>query len=101
MFDAFVSARRGDTAAARGFIAALRTFTPSPTTPGTAVASGYFAMMVAQLGDRETALQVLEAARPRGLRLHDLLRRSDFDGIRSDPRFARLFEETLPPGARW
>ncbi|MFI5280439.1 MAG: hypothetical protein ACHQU1_08085 [Gemmatimonadales bacterium] len=71
------------------------------TGPGSQIAAGYSAMLGARLGDTEAALAFLAAAQPRGIRLHEFLRRAPFDAIRGDPRFQAIWRETMPPGASW
>ena len=74
---------------------------PSATAPGTQIAAAYAAMFYARLGDTDAALSILAGARPRGIRLHEFMRRAPFDAIRTDPRFEALYRETTPPGASW
>ena len=100
-YDAFLSVPRGDTAAVRRFREATFGAPVSPTAPGTAYSSGFSAMLLAQLGDREGALRQLESAWPRGAWLYYMLRLSPLDLLRGDPRFQRLLDESRPPGARW
>jgi TolB-like protein/Flp pilus assembly protein TadD len=77
------------------------TVSVSPTDPGNSIAWAYRAAFDAHLGNKEASLADLERAKPRGIRLHDYLRRSDFDAYRSDPRFQALYHETMPPGMSW
>jgi TolB-like protein/Tfp pilus assembly protein PilF len=100
-FLAFLSVPREDTAAVRRFRETLLAVPVSPTAPGTTVAAGFGAMMLAQLGDRDGALRVLEAAWPRGAWLYYMLRLHPLDPLRGDPRFWRLLDESRPPGAAW
>lgn len=102
VFDMFLTTGAlGDAASVRRFEAIMASAPASPTQPGTVLLSGYGASLLARLGDRESALRYLEAARPRGIRLHDIMRQADFDPIRGDPRFVAVFNETMPPGSSW
>jgi TolB-like protein len=73
----------------------------SPTSTGNAMLGSYGAMLLAAIGERERAVTVLESLRPRGIRLHDLLRYPFFDALRDDPRFIRVWNETRGPGQVW
>jgi len=57
------------------------------------------AMALAEAGEADRALDLLERLQPHGVVMHLLLRTSGFDPLRANPRFARLFAETAPPGA--
>ena len=93
----------GDTAIVRSLSAAVLAAPalPTPTTPGNVLAGSGVAMILAMLGDKETALVLLDRLAPRGFRLHDSLRAPAFDGLRDDPRFIRLWNETRAPGSVW
>ncbi len=86
--------RGGDTAAARARLQDLRRSSPKlgPT------AACFAAAALVITGDRDGALEVLEEVTPRGAVLWTLMRDPWFDGIRADPRFQRLVEESRPPG---
>lgn len=81
--------------------AAAASLNPTPTTPGVAILCSFTAAVLAQIGERDLALAVLERAFPRGVRLHDGMRNPDLDPIRNDPRFIRLWNETRAPGQVW
>jgi TolB-like protein/Tfp pilus assembly protein PilF len=51
------------------------------------------------LGDTDRAIGVLERVRPRGPWLWSYLVFPDFDRLRADPRFQRIFAAAAPPGA--
>jgi TolB-like protein/Tfp pilus assembly protein PilF len=94
---AIVEARQGDTAAARAHVDVLRrAFAGARLSPqvGSSVAA-----ILAALGEREQALNVLEAVRPRGGRLWFYMRMAELDALRGDPRFQRLVEAARPPEA--
>jgi TolB-like protein/Tfp pilus assembly protein PilF len=55
------------------------------------------AMALAQAGEANRAVDLLERLQPRGIVLHELLLPRGFDPLRANPRFARLFAETQPP----
>jgi len=57
------------------------------------------AMALAQAGETDRAVDLLERLQPRGIVLHELLIPRGFDPLRGNPRFARLFAETQPPEA--
>jgi len=58
------------------------------------------ALAAAAVGDADLALSMLERTRPRGPWLWSYLVLEGFDGLRGDPRFRRLLDESRPPGAR-
>lgn len=90
-----------DPALREAFTRQLAVFADSPTRPGNAAGGAYAGALITLLGDRQAALDALEKAQPRGIRLHDFLRRQPFDSLRSAPRFQALYRETMPPGASW
>ena len=51
------------------------------------------------LGDTARALDVLERVSPKGAWLWSYLLFADFDPLRNSPRFQRLFNASMPPGA--
>jgi TolB-like protein/Tfp pilus assembly protein PilF len=67
-----------------------------PVSPRRAFQLGRAVVLV---GDHEAALALLERIRPRGAWLWSYLVLPDFDPIRGDPRFQRVYEESRPPGA--
>jgi TolB-like protein len=69
---------------------------PAPTQPGNSIVSAFAAMLLVRAGAREAALDLLEGARPAGVRLHDLLRWTFFEPIRNEPRFQRLWNASRP-----
>ncbi len=81
-------------------LAPLMALRPSPTQPGNVISNAYVAMQLTRLGARDPALTLLENARPRGARLHSVMRYVVFDPLRSDPRFQAVFNESRPPDAR-
>ena len=84
------------------FVAMLAGGAPaSPTLPGNSIGGSFVAAMLADVGAGEQAVQLLEGLFPRGFRLHDGMRNPLLDGIRNDPRFARLWNETRAPGQAW
>jgi adenylate cyclase len=87
-------------AAIMGFVASAQNVQPSPTLPGNVIANAYIAMLLVRLGARDIALQLLELARPRGARLHSVMRYAPFDPIRADQRFQAVFNDSRPPDAR-
>ncbi len=94
---ALVDVTSGDSAAARARvermltdIGALEQLSPYEGWP--------LAAALVALGDWERALDVLERLQPRGAKLWFFLRASEFDPIRSHPRFQRLVEESRPAG---
>lgn len=54
---------------------------------------------LAALGLGDVAIAIVDHARPRGPWLWSYLIWADFDPIRVDPRFIKIFEESKPPGA--
>lgn len=83
---AMVDAALGDTAAARRDAAALDSLGPSPVDRARALTA---------LGERDSALTALERARPDVLSWW-ALRFPEFDALRADPRFRRVFEAWRP-----
>ena len=55
------------------------------------------AMALAEAGEADRALDLLERLQPRGVQIHLPLRTNGFDPLRTNPRFVRLFAETAPP----
>ncbi|MDQ2767090.1 MAG: hypothetical protein M3Y30_08020 [Gemmatimonadota bacterium] len=53
---------------------------------------GYTALGLAAIGDRSSALDLLERVRPRGPELYSFLHRPGFDWLWTDERFRRLLE---------
>ena len=51
------------------------------------------------LGETDRAIGLLERIRPRGPWLWSYLVLPDFDPLRADPRFQRIYGEATPPGA--
>ena len=101
---ALVEARTGDTVAARAHLERLLREIPAlpdsepagiPARQGSLVA-----MVFVALGDSSGALDVLERVRPRASLLWFYLRSPELDRIRSNPRFARLVEESEATGRR-
>jgi TolB-like protein len=94
---AVVEARSGDLAGARALIEPVaQRFATGPVS----VRDGYevVAALVAT-GQRERALDLLERIRPRAAWLWSYLVFPDFDELRSEPRFERVFTEARPRGA--
>jgi TolB-like protein/Tfp pilus assembly protein PilF len=94
----FVEAQAGDSAAARARIERLlqRSGAQGSLEPHT---GWYLGAVLLAAGQRERALDLLEHVEPRGGRLWFYLRMPDFDGVRSEPRFQRLIEESRPTPA--
>ena len=89
---------RGDSAAARADAErAARAFSGNPRELWLGIPT---AMGLASAGESDRALDLLERLQPHGITMHLLLRTSGFDPLRANPRFARLFAETAPPGER-
>ncbi|MFN8572356.1 MAG: tetratricopeptide repeat protein [Gemmatimonadaceae bacterium] len=53
----------------------------------------------AMLGERDLALTIVERLRPRGPWLWSYLIFEDFDAVRADPRFRKIFDASRPPRA--
>ncbi len=89
--------RTGDTAGGRALIEPiLARFATGPIS----VRDGYeLAGGLVGAGLHQQALDVLERIRPRGAWLWSYLPFPDYDPIRSDPRFQRIYDEARPPGA--
>ena len=94
---AMVSARSGDTVAARTFMSRALHALPDTTWEAHLEERLLPAVALVTLGERDAALTLLERARPRGATLWSGLRAPDFDPIRAEPRFQRLVEESRPP----
>lgn len=87
----------GDTAEARALLEpVLARFAGGPllVRDGVELAVGLMG-----LGRHEQAIDVLERTRPHGPWLWSYLVFADFDPIRSDPRFQRIFTASKPPAA--
>ncbi len=90
-FDAW----RGDSAAARGHAErAVQAYGGDPRRLWLGMPA---ALALAEAGETDRALDLLERLEPRGIQIHLLLRTSGFDPLRANPRFVRLFAETAPP----
>jgi hypothetical protein len=60
----------------------------------------YPAMALIAFGDLSHPLDILERVGARGASYWSSLRSPEFDPIREHPRFARIVQESRPPGAR-
>ncbi len=98
-----MQARAGDTSGAvASFQQALREFGWSAgNLPASIGIRNVFdaALAALALGQRDLALEILEHARPRGPWLWSYLVWQDFDPLRAEPRFQRVFSEARPAGA--
>lgn len=101
VFELMLAAVGGDHGARQALLAALRGLPTRPTQPGTVISDGFGALILAMAGERQAALDALHRARPRGVRLHDIMRYPGFDVIRNEPAFQRLWNETRAPGVTW
>jgi len=83
-----------DSASVRQWRAARRAAAPAqmPVSQG----SGTVVLLMLTSGDVESVMAVFEAMRPRGVFVHYFMTFRAFDAIRGDPRFQRLFQETVP-----
>jgi adenylate cyclase len=63
------------------------------------VEAAFIASVLARAGRTDAALRYLENAQPRSAILWVVLRAANFDPVRREPRFQRLFEELRPIGA--
>lgn len=91
---------RTDSAAARLATAFVLLGWPNGIPPAAiSVRNAYDPSLAAlALGMRDVAVGILDHARPRGAWLWSYLYWPDFDPLRGDPRFARVFDEARPPG---
>lgn len=89
-----VFAELGDTARARAYLG--RAVPSVGGTPTRLDLAGLLASALAALGERDSALAVLEGRRADGGELYDLLRNPYFESLRREPRFARLLESVRP-----
>ena len=100
---ASVEARAGDSVAARARVERLLHDVVSPDSTATGGIhprrAQSLGMALVAVGDLDRAVHLLERARPRGAQLWLYLIQSEFDPIRSRPRFQRLVDESRPPGA--
>lgn len=93
-FAARVFADLGDTVEAR---AHLRRAVPSASGPSAPIFwAGLLASAFTALGERDSALMVLENRRADGGDLYDQMRSPYFESLRREPRFARLLESVRP-----
>jgi TolB-like protein len=97
LFDLYLAAKHGDTAAARGFREAVLASRPA-TVPGNQIGGPLHSMLLLELGDTDGALTKLESVVPRGAVLHWLMGTPALDAIRGDPRFQRVWRESDPAG---
>ena len=93
--DAAFDAWRGDTTAARAH--AERAVQAYGGDPHQLWLGAPATLALAEAGEIDRALALLESLQPRGIDLHLWLRLPGFNPLRADPRFARLFAETAPP----
>jgi TolB-like protein len=96
---ALVEHAAGDTVRARARLEGVLTSLPrdGPLKFQDAV---YPAMALIAFGDLAHALDILERVGVRGASYWSSLRSPEFDPIREHPRFARIVQESRPPGAR-
>jgi serine/threonine-protein kinase len=88
---------RGDTAAARGHAArAAQAYGGDIHLPFLGLLT---AMALAEAGEGDGALDLLDRLQPHGIQMHLWLRFHAFDWLRTSPRFVRLFAESRPPEA--
>ena len=99
VFVANIEALTGDTARARARLEpALAAGLPS--TGPVSVRMGYEVVSaLAALGDKDRALAMLERVQPRGAWLWSYRVLREFDSLRAEPRFQRIYREAKPPGA--
>jgi TolB-like protein/Tfp pilus assembly protein PilF len=96
---AYFDAVTGDVAGARS---RLETVIASLAPPGqlVSVRVGWeIASALVAIGDTDRAVGMIERVRPRGAWLWSYLVFPDFDPIRADPRFQRIYAEARPVGA--
>ena len=90
-------ARSGRLAEANREIDAAKAAMANPAVPGPTDARWLGSALIA-VGRTDDALVLLERTRPRGAWLWFYCTASDFDSVRSDPRFIRIMNEARPPG---
>jgi TolB-like protein/Tfp pilus assembly protein PilF len=83
-----------DSASVRAWRASLRAAIPAEVPVSSGLGVSLLVMFAS--GDPDLVATALEAVRPRGAFLHQYLTWVAFDPIRQDPRFDRLFRETMP-----
>lgn len=89
---------RGDTARAAVALRDMLATTDSAF-PRTATYGPGFAAALLALGRRDDAVAVLERITFRDYQLYGELQYPEFDPLREDPRFQRIFEQARPAGA--
>jgi TolB-like protein/Tfp pilus assembly protein PilF len=87
----------GDSAGARAHADSLAASMRDVRSPSYGIA-GNVGMVLALVGQREQAMEILERGRASGVNLWWMLHDPGFDSLRGDPRFRRLFAELAPPG---
>lgn len=96
---AYFDAATGDTSGARRRLEPVIASLAAPGQPVTVRVGWEIASALIAIGDKDRALEVLGRVRPRGGWLWSYLMFPDFDPLRSDPRFQRIYREAKPPGA--
>jgi Tfp pilus assembly protein PilF len=94
LYERALAPRGQDSAQVRAWREQIRAVLPAEL-PVNLGSYGAVMIMIAT-GDAGTVMPLFEASQPRGAYIHYFMTFPAFDGIRSDPRFQRLFRETAP-----
>jgi len=96
---AYFDAVTGDVAGARSRLETVIASLAAPGQPVSVRVGWEIASALVACGDSDRAIGILERVRPRGAWLWSYLVFPDFDPLRSDPRFRRIYAEARPAGA--
>jgi TolB-like protein len=96
---AYFDAVTGDATGARLRLEPVIASLAPPGQPVTVRVGWEIASALVAMGDHDRAVAIIERVRPRGAWLWSYLVFPDFDPIRNDPRFSRIYAEARPVGA--
>lgn len=96
---AYIDAVMGDRAGARSRLEPVIAVLAPPGQPVSVRTGWEIASALVAIGDVDRAMEILGRVQPHGAWLWSYLVFPDFDSIRTDPRFQRIYAESRPVGA--